>query len=178
MNKDLVKAIQLKSANDEVFKHVCELFAQRQRARTRVTVKTIQRVLAQQGKTYSKEQVSNCFRYLASLSVGKIDNGMNGKLRSLKDIQYSLQSIGLAGQGSVAPLQQTKLRKHYTNLEPKNNILVQRKGSVVVLSLIIDGQELKLPIPRVLSREELGLMLAELYIQYPVSQPGMDMTIL
>lgn len=101
MNTQTVVEILKKEADkDTVFKDVAHVFAQRKRARRQVTVTSLAARMAKEGFDYSKSEYARVLKRLSDLGLGSLQQDARGRIKALKDIKISLQSIGAAAVGS------------------------------------------------------------------------------
>lgn len=182
---DIVKQLQQRASTEPAFKAVCERFSKRQRARGRVTLRSLYQVMVRDKYQYSKREYEAVLRQLAAMGVGTVENNSRGNLKALGSITMSLQSIGQAALGT-AELKPVKFRKPYKRKiirDPGpsyrkfpnppyptsvfNTPPVTNTGHLVVMHMTIDGMPLRLPLPRPISREELAALIASFYIPAP-----------
>lgn len=92
----LIDNLKKEAQTNEAFNAVCHMFALRKRARNDVTVEALTRRMEKEGFKYTKEQYVDILKTMSKLGIGKLDSTASGKVRALKDVKMTLQSIGKA----------------------------------------------------------------------------------
>lgn len=77
------------------------LFALRERARSRLTVRNLMLRMKAEGFKFDKSDYHQFFNLLADLQIGHIERGQRGQLKALRDINFTLQSVGKAAVGKT-----------------------------------------------------------------------------
>lgn len=116
--KDIVEKLRNEAAKNPVFSAICHVFAIRERTRQQVTMGTLRIVMSQEGFNFESVRYEECLRFLADLGLGRLDFAPNGKVRALKDIRTTLQSIGQAALNTSpnGKLENFRPRAVFTNL--------------------------------------------------------------
>src|ERR1700722_8921493 len=115
--------LQAEAQKNECFAAICTVFALRERTRSQVTVQSLMATMEKEGFKFSREQYEKCLVFLATLHIGKLDHDMKGRVRGLKNINITLQSIGLASVGKQV-LKRYSPKKPFTRL-PEPTVLKQ-----------------------------------------------------
>lgn len=193
--KDVIKQLQLRTAQDKPFQAVMARFAQRKRARQRITLRALFNDMKKQGHPYSKEEYGVVLAQLAMMGLGKLQYNTVGNMRALGELQVSFQSIGQVATGSLAPLQPVTFRPPQKRRGRRGTIRDQSPSykkvktppyphdikfstsprppttdtHLVVMALIIDGKTVNLPLPRPLSKQELGALITDFLVPFPTT---------
>lgn len=159
-HNDIVNELKDKAAKDKAFYALCEKFTKRERSRGRVTLNSLKQSMDKAGYNFTKGEYENGLRFLAHLGIGKLDFTTTGKFRSLKEIKWTLQSIGNAVVNDKTPVN-SNVRPSYKKMPKITEAGKTEPGAI--LTVIIKGRKFHFPIPREISEEELGFILANLY---------------
>lgn len=163
----LAGKVKAAALSDAGLMAVCTIWASRERARSQVTVQTLLKSLHDNGfKNFDKQQVTGILMKLANLGLGKLYKDSKGRIRSLIDIKFTLQSIGLAvtgKQGAVAPFKQANKFVDAPVPEVKAPISKPngRKQYTMAISGDIDGRHISVP----LTTEEFRLFLETVIVK-------------
>ena len=112
----IVPALRTEVQTRPIFGDVMALFASRQRARHQVTVRALYYRMAKEGFTYPKHAYATVLERLAALGVGELARDSRGKIRSLKNVRVTLQSLGNAVLQGDNTLRVYKKRNRYQKL--------------------------------------------------------------
>lgn len=163
----VIEQMRIKAATVPHFNAVFHLFAARERARAQVTLSTLRLSMAQEGFKFTDEQYSEVLQFLASLGIGRLDMDSKNRVRALKDIKVTLQSVGQAAVGKQASLAKFSVANSYTDL-PKQEIkaaapapIKQAPAKVEFTSSLVvyvDGKPV-IEFPQNLTPKELGDLL-------------------
>lgn len=99
IRKELTQRLHDEVLKDPTLNAVCSLFALRERSRKQVTLRNLSIVMYEEGFKFTRLDFERCLLFLASLGVGTLDRDIKGNIRSLKNIKFSLQNLGLAALG-------------------------------------------------------------------------------
>jgi hypothetical protein len=94
--KDLIESLKARAADSKVFSAMAYAFAMRERTRQQVTVHNLKYSLGKEGYNFERDQFRKEIKFLASLGLGKLELDRKGRPAALKNIRYTLQSIGMA----------------------------------------------------------------------------------
>lgn len=172
---NMVENLRKEAKNNPVFHTICKLFAARERARQQVTLSNLRLTTAKEGFNFTKQQHEQVLKFLASVGVGKLDIDTKGELRALKDIRFTLQSIGAAAiaksegldkfkmqaQFNSLPTKDTQEKKYSTARAPLKADVSGRYAAALVVR--IDGQSVQFELPKGVTTKELGEILSTLY---------------
>lgn len=100
----LITLLQREASNNPVFRSIAEMFALRERTRQQITVHSLSATMKKEGYDYTKSQLREVLRFLASLRLGRLELSPKGTIVALKGITYTLQSIGMASVSNKASL--------------------------------------------------------------------------
>lgn len=168
--KEVVQRLKNEAENNKVFKAVCHLFVNRERTRQQITMPTLRLAMAREGHYYDKEAYIAILKFMASLGLGTLDKDFSGDIRALKDIRFTLQSIGDAALSKGEMLQTFVPAPDFKDL-PKEQTVVPLKSPRVEeasryatsITVTLDGQPVSLPLPRGLTLMELGALLDSVF---------------
>jgi hypothetical protein len=121
MNNPIVvtQALRDLKASNPVADALFTDWALRQRARANVTMHGLEQRMKADGFAFDKQEYGKVLKFLAGLGLGRLDTDHKGRVRALKDVKTTLQSIGLAAcgeKGAVVPFRQ---RNRFVKLVPK-----------------------------------------------------------
>lgn len=139
--KELTQRIHGEAQKDPALNALCSLFALRERSRRQITLRNLTIVMIDEGFNFNKKDFEQCFMFLASLGVGTLDRDLKGNIRSLKNIRFSLQNLGLAalGRPQDAPVAAYVDTKKPLSNPPKSES-VPSTGRNIELKIEILGQ--------------------------------------
>lgn len=167
--KEVVQRLQTEAASNKVFKAVCQLFINRERTRQQVTVPTMRLAMAREGHHYTKDECIDILKFMANLGLGTIDKDYSGEVRALKDIKFTLQSIGDAALHKGERLQNFAPAPEFKEL-PKQTIVPLKAPRVdeatsyaTSITINLDGSPVNFPLPRGLTLMELGALLDSMF---------------
>lgn len=165
----LIDALRKGAASNKAFNAVCHMFATRERARQQVTIESLMMRMAQEGFRFSKKEYQGCLTFLASCGIGTLDVKTDTKeVKALKNIKVTLQSVGKAALAQGSSLEKFSPQYEYQEVKFKDTIVQPpataapvipppaASGHVVMLVTRLNGKEVKLPLPRELTTQELG----------------------
>lgn len=109
---NLIQRLMQEAATNPMSKAVFEGFALRIRTRAQVTVHSLTQKMQKEGfDNYASQDSVNVIKLLAQLRLGDLVLSPKGKVRAIKNIKVTLQSIGLAALGSKNALESA----HFSN---------------------------------------------------------------
>lgn len=124
----MIATLRTEAEKNPVVNDTLHAFALRERARHIVTLTGLANRMRKEGFTHMKEEYSTVLRLLAKLGVGKLDLDAKGRVRSLKDVRTTLQSIGLAATGGADALKANKQRNRFGKVAVKKTVTVGGKA--------------------------------------------------
>lgn len=170
-----VAALRAKAAHNTVFRDMCKVFASRQRARQQVTVGALAASMRRAGYDYPNEEYKDILKFLAAQGIGHIDMSPRGKLRALKGIRVTLQSIGHAVVSNKEQLKTYHTRAKFVKVPNVPQTIVERRNQErrastpatnavckVTFTIVIEGKPIVFEIPAGIKKEELGEFIASL----------------
>lgn len=171
-SSQIVDSLRAEASRNPAFNAVAHVFALRERTRGQVTVKALAWTMKKEGFTFPIEAYENIIRVLASLRLGTLDTTTKGKVRGLKNVTVTLQSIGLAAVSRSASLSKFKIKTAFTSLPATSTPVVAPtpvkmpeatyKASIKVT---FDGEDIVFDLPDGIGAKELGLFLSKHYRQ-------------
>lgn len=114
--KQLIETLKNETAKDPALSAVLHVFASRERARDQVTVSALAQRMTKEGFTYDNAEYVRILRLLAQLGVGRLDTSGTGKVRALKDVKITLQSLGMAGVGNSTSIEKLARRNRFQRI--------------------------------------------------------------
>lgn len=186
--KQLVEQLRVLAASDKTFNAVAHVFAIRERARGEVTLSNLRLRMAREGFHFKGDELGQVLKKLSELGIGTLYIDSDKRIRSLKNIKVTLQSIGQAAVGKLDKLEKFTPDNHYVALpvEPKaappkaaaapapkiadqvakqplhTPSIMPRREYKAALLVMIDDAPVSFPIPKI-TTEKLGQLLAEFY---------------
>lgn len=94
--KQVIDRLREESKKSPVLTAVLVYFGSRKRARGTLSAQVLQRSMAREGFTYSHNDYAKVLELLASLGLGKINRDSRGRIKGLKEVTVTFQSIGKA----------------------------------------------------------------------------------
>lgn len=120
--KDLVQKLKAQAAKSPAFSAMCHIFALRERARQQVTLKSLSLTMQKEGFAFNPSEYEVALVFLASVGLGKLDYNAAGRLRGLKDIKVTLQSIGMAAIAKTDQLKTGQFQHKFKKLPLPVNV--------------------------------------------------------
>lgn len=111
-----IEQLKKEANSNPVAKDVFTMFASRKRARQNVQVDALERRMIKEGFSHPKEAYRSVLKFLVGVGFGKLDLGPGGKVRGIKELRTTLQSIGSAAYGEVAKVRNFKKRARFGDL--------------------------------------------------------------
>ncbi len=171
-----IDKLRKEAKQNEVFRSVCMVFAERQRARSQVTMHNLITVMKHKGYNYSREELVQVLKFLAHLGLGKPEYSRRHKLRAIKDIKVTLQSIGQVAIDKASTLSNWQSHIQYTKIAPwpkeekkepqvvkddVKSVSLRYQAELIVRFSKDETTTFKLPAG--ISPKELGLLLSGQY---------------
>lgn len=161
---DLINRLKEEATKNPVANAVFHVFALRQRARHNLTINGLKQKMKLEGFSYSTEQYGEILKLLDSLGIGKVDRDPKGRIRALKGVQTSLQSIGAAAVGTDDKLKNFRPKPKFMKLVPKPEILKQAEAqkTEIRLTVLLNDKPIQILIPKNLTAEEIAGLITGL----------------
>lgn len=117
----VIDKLRTRASTDAVFHAVAEVFAMRERTRQQVTLQSLMATMLKEGYKFNKEQYTSVLAFMATLGLGTLERDNKGRIRALKGISITLQSIGLAAVSKKDNLAKNNIGTPFVKLpqEPK-----------------------------------------------------------
>lgn len=160
----LVSEAKANPASNAVF-HV---FGLRQRTRPSVSLVSLYHKMRKEGFSYTKEEYLPVLRLLATSGFGDLDVTSHGRVKGLKNIKTTLQSIGQMACGQKVTAEKFKPRRKFVNIMQKPAALkhfeVKNNPSYfdINLEVNLNGKVLHIPVPKELDANDLQSLLSRL----------------
>lgn len=167
-SSELTKKLRAEVANSEAFKAVCHVFSQRERARSQVTIGALTLRMEHAGFHFKRSQYEEVLKSLASLGLGKLDAKGN-KVKALRDIRVTLQSIGQVAVGSQDTLDTFNRRNSFVALQvPKTQAKAPPKSDPkypIAIVATIQGEQVSFPLSFSLTGAQICVLIQNLQTQ-------------
>lgn len=169
--KQVVESLK-QMATKKVANDVFHAWALRDRTRQVVTVEALAQRMKKEGYDYPQHEYAAILRQLSNMGLGRLETGAGGKVRALKDVRLTLQSIGRAAVGD-APLKGWHARNRFGHLVTSTDSapeIVQEKAVEpsstinvgVTLMVTINDKSVGIQIPDNLTVAEVSALVAKL----------------
>lgn len=170
--KEMISQLRLEASKNPALNAVLHVFACRQRARSTLDVKVLERRMVKEGFKYASEEYVKILRLLGGVGIGKLDTDPKGRVRALKDIKITFQSLGLAVySGNDNELKTFKQRNKFVKLPIPTNVKLEdikvvgrpkviSGGSNITLTVSVGSKAVSIPVPKDLTPEEITELVA------------------
>jgi hypothetical protein len=154
---ELIQTLQAEAKNP-VANDLFHAWALRKRARHSVALPALVQRMHREGFAHPKEAYVPVLKTLASMGFGKLDVDPKGRIRGLKEVQTTLQSIGKAalGQSSLNSFHKRnrfkKLEESKTRLEISKKRPLAKKAS---LTVYVNGKPVSILLPDTFTAEDV-----------------------
>lgn len=145
------------------------LFALRERSRSRLTVRNLMLRMKAEGFNFDKADYLQFFNLLAECNIGHIERSSRGQLKALRDINFTLQSVGKVAVGKAERLETFKSRTHKrAGPQPvpfRPGLTVQKplsKEVLVRLMVTVDKKPWILDLPKDYTEEDIAKIICML----------------
>lgn len=170
----IVEKLRTEAAHKPVFAAVAQMLSTRQRARGRVTLGALITTMTKTDHNFTREEYKSALSFLSRVGIGQLDYDIHGKMRSLKSIRFTLQSIGEAALGRTEKLEMFGVRPYVTadgKSAPKAPVAAPKKLDEVlkektvemVLRVNIDGTHMDFALPRKITPQEFSSFLKKVW---------------
>lgn len=171
----IVDQLRERAKADPVFSAVCHRFAIRERARAQVTIASLRLTLGREGFHYPTAKYASVLTFLAGLGIGTLKTS-GGKVEALVDIKITLQSIGLAAIAKADQLDAFTVGNTFDALPqpaPSKPVAAAKPvGYKATLNVTVDGKVMNFALPKLISPDELGILLAGFYANATGEEKG------
>ncbi len=175
------------AARNPVFSAVAHAFALRQRARQQITMARLKVAMASEGYEFTRVQLEQVLKFLASQNLGTLDYGPKGRVRALKNIKVTLQSIGLAAVAGKQSFERLRVPSKFIKLPETKEVSTadvfatpapppthkvppftpadkhKSRQYQAAMTVTVDGEEIRFDIPKKVTMEQFFKILAGLY---------------
>lgn len=151
------------------------MFAARERARADVTIGSLAQRMKREGFNFNTNEYDQVLRFLAELGFGTLEYDKRGKVKALREISVSLQSIGRVALGQDKKLLKFNPRNKFEHLDggsvpnPIKDSDLDKVwntapviGTKFTLSFHINDKVINLDIPDTLTSTELSALVSKL----------------
>lgn len=155
LDKEVVETLRNEVKTNPVSSDVMHLFALRKRARNTVTLTSLYQRMLKEGYKYRKSDYVHIIRVLAKSGFGKLDVDLKGRVKGLKDISVTLQSIGAIACGKVDIPAKLRQKNKFTKLVSKPNVLKERKLQEMLLRFPVNNKIIEIRLPEDVTTKDL-----------------------
>lgn len=166
---EIVETIRAEVATNKVSNDVLIVFGARERTRSVITLRNLHLSMKSLGFKHNKAEYAKVLEFLAKLGLGYLDVDSKRRVRALKDIKVTLQSIGAVAFGAKASLTMLHKRNKFLNLVPKLESPVKTAPTIqpakdLTVSLVVHtrGKTLSIPIPIEFTAIEIAQFIAKI----------------
>ncbi len=154
---------------------VMHVFAMRKRARSNITVGGLDQKMRTEGFNFPRSEYAKIIRMLSDLGFGKLDVDSKGRVRALKEVKVTLQSIGEAAVGQAKKLENWQQRSKYSPLVATAELIKAapqaKSGGIshpVSITVLINDKPVNFRIPKELNANEI----ADLVVRFRDDKEG------
>lgn len=181
--KLMIEKLRDEAKKNKCLNAICHVFALRERARGQVTLGALKQTMAKEGFDFKNSEYEDVLIFFGKIGLGTVSKNSKGRVDALKNIKYTLQTIGRAAVSEEhVPTKKFAPRNKYidapivppvappaelTNFErpvPQDAIKVQpgRLVENVALTASINGMPVVFVIADSLETSQLGRLLVKL----------------
>ncbi len=188
---EVIETLRKKAGVDPVANAVFHMWAVRQRTAPSISIMSLVYRMKKEGFKFHKQQYAELLEFLASVGLGRLERSSKGRVKALKDIRFTLQSIGSAAVSRTGTFSHRKNRNRYQELPQRVEQAIETvvkastaaveeapkaevtKGLVKGLSLTfqVNGKPLRVHLPKDFTTEDLH----ELSFRVLGPEPGKDL---
>lgn len=129
MTSEVHTKLMTEAARNPVFMAVAQGFAIRERTRNQITIHSLTQKMTKEGFNYKREDYIKVLYFLHGLGFGSLKLSSRGKLLALKNIETTLQSIGMAAINGKEPLKKAAKTNKFKPLANKVDIKIEKEHS-------------------------------------------------
>lgn len=155
LDKEVIETLRNEVKTNPVSSDVLHLFALRKRARNTVTLSSLYQRMLKEGYKYQKSDYVHIIRVLAKTGFGKLDIDAKGRVKGLKDISVTLQSIGAIACGKADSPNRLKHKNKFTTLVNKPNVLKQHNLHEMLLKFPVNNKIIEIRLPEDVTTKDL-----------------------
>lgn len=154
---------------------VLHVWALRRRARNSVTVSALTQRMTKEKFDFPKEEYAKFLKGLANLGLGTLETDKKGRVKALKGIDITLQSLGKAVCDSKkSQLTSFRARNKYVSLpgskQPANRVTTEAAPAIsralprspISLVVFINNKTVSIPVPESLDNNEVAELVGRL----------------
>ena len=182
--KQVVETLKKTTEKSKAVRDVMTSWALRERTRNVVTVEALAQRMKKEGFDHPQHEYAALLRQLSNLGLGKLETSASGKVKALKDVRLTLQSIGKAAVGEDTSLRGWRPRNRFGQLiastdrapeltqeakqpeapKPLTQEAPKPAPMAVGVTLVvnINGKPVNIPVPDSLTVQEVGALVAKL----------------
>lgn len=152
---------------------VLKMFAERKRARHVVTLGALEQRMKKEGFSHNRDEYASVLKFLASQGFGHLETDKKGRVKALKEVKMTLQSIGQAAVGKQMSLAALKQRNKFNQLQARTSALsatadiIKPKtgngtGFPVSITVVVNGKPVNLRVPKEFNEKDIGELVVKL----------------
>lgn len=147
----IVESLRTEAKSNKVADCVFTVFTDRKRTRNVLTVNGLYQRMKAKNFDFSMHEYGEVLKFLSSLGLGTLELSKKGRVRALKDIKFTLQSIGQNALNGENGFEVASRKTHYSKMPMK--ALQER----VIKSVKALAEE---PIIQALSHKEITIAIS------------------
>lgn len=160
--KQVIESLKKEASTNEAVSAILHVFALRKRARRQVTVQGLALRMKEEGFPFPKKDYESFIAFMASLGLGTLHAGKNGRPLAIKDIGVTLQSLGRAALGVDPSMEFLKKKKNtfhriHMAVEPQTPVSIPL--APVKLTVTLNSKQITFPIQDDLSDEDVAFLV-------------------
>lgn len=173
LNNEAVEVLKKEVESNPAANAVFHVFALRRRTRAQITMHGLSQRMKLEGFEYRSDQYAHVLKLLAKLGLGKLEVDSKGRVRALKEVKATLQSIGVVACGDKSTVKvynkRNKFMKVYSNPapetpkqqenSPKPELVPDSSNNVIILSVPIKHKYIDISVPKDLNAEEIAALI-------------------
>lgn len=127
-SQSLSSRLKEEAGKSAAFNAMCHIFAMRERSRSVITIHNLIVSMSKEGFNFTKKEYTDVLTFLGSVGLGKLDYDSKGRLRALKNITATLQSIGLTALSKRETIQRQLVKDKQRTVR---QVEVQEKPTIL-----------------------------------------------
>lgn len=165
MEKERILELKKEAESNPAVMDVFKMFSGRERARGQVSLKALALRMKQNGYEYNEKDYDEILRLLAKYEFGDLEEDKKGRVKRLKNVKYTLQSIGKVVCSQNGKLEKYDKKAEYKDLskgnwtiesvKPDVSIYPFRVSGIMSITMSVNGKAIIVPLPEDLTADEI-----------------------
>lgn len=160
-NEKLIMALRLEADKNQAFNAVCKVFADRERSRQQITVISLKAAMKKHGFDFAVEQYEEILKVLARAGIGHLDKSPKGRIRALKGIKVTLQSVGKAALSNGTQINNFRPQVKFMKIPQAINGKKTAENYKVSFTIELNAKSVVFEVPGGVQPDKLGEYLAK-----------------